>query len=244
MIGIISGSLLACGMCADHALDGVASWVIPTFPIAVLTLIMRRILLMSKSLPTWISPPQLPFLFWGILIVLVIVSGGSIATMMVIPVIIMLFRSVQAGIRFLRIPLSEHSRKSRSLAVIVLILWIASGTATLWWTYSQNRMTYHLSYSGYVIRPIRENYARHASRYAWIIRQELTAACQGQEDLDFVYFSNLFYLAAHLNDISLASCIEQLVLKHGKESDLYASRFVKEGLLALQASDNDKFRAT
>ncbi len=244
MIGIISGSLLACGMCVDHILDFFAPWICPLFPFAVLMLIIRRILSLFQILPTWISQPKSLFLFLGVLFGWVFIGNGALSIIMLLPILVVIFRSVQAGIRFFRIPLSVHSRKSKTLVIIFSLLWLASIATVVEWIFSQKRMEYHLSYSGRVIEPIRRSYARHASRYASIIRQELTAACQGQEDLDFVYFSNLFYLAAHLNDISLASCIEQLVLKHGKEYNLYTSRFVKEGLLALQASDNDKFRAT
>ncbi len=237
---LLPDNTFACGMCVDHSLDLIAPFILPMFPVALAYLLTRRILHVFKFLPNTVSKPKLIHLlvFMTVVFFLIFIGMGSLWLVMLAIIAAALQNYIRSCIAIWQMTkVSPEVKLPKTFQIIFLILWLAAGVATIFWTSSSERMMYHLSYKGGAFKLAKSYYGTNVFHHEEKIKAELDSACDKPYKINPLRLSSIFFLSSKLNDSSLASCIARLLVSNINQDDIYFDIFFEEGLSTLKSLD-------
>ncbi|MDH3347222.1 MAG: hypothetical protein OEM02_03865 [Desulfobulbaceae bacterium] len=237
---IFPDNSFACGMCVDHSLDWIAPFILPMFPVAIVYLLTRRILHVFRKLPNTVSKPKLINLIVFIILVIFLsfIGMGSLWLVMIAITAAALQNHIRSCITTWQLTKTSPGTKPQKIFhTIFFVLWLISGVAAMFWTSSNARMMYHLSYKGGPLEQAKSYYATNVMQHKEQIKTELDSACNNPYKIKPLLFSNLFFLSSKLNDLSLAPCIARLLISNLNRDDIYFDLFFEEGLSTLKSLD-------
>ena len=208
------------------------------FPVAIIYLLARVFIHMFEIIPKTLFQADELTQLGGVALVAIVVfffSMGSFYLAMIILIISALWYYIGSCVKIWQTrKATPELTPLKKFQIIFLVLWLASGVATMFWTSSTARMRHHLSYSA-MSSAAWAYYAENVLRYEEQIKAELRSACASPHEIDNpLVLSGLFFSASKLKDLSVAPCVAKLLTSNTDERN---DVFFEEGLSCLESSD-------